>query len=179
MLLTHRGVSGPAVLDLSASLAECLAKNSAVTLDLAWRAGEDAAAWRSRFDKWRRTAGGTALAALLKELLPQRLAAWLCAFAGLPPGAVAAAVTSAQRDALAQALGAFPARITATEGWNKAMITRGGVVLREVDAKILESRLVAGLHFAGEMLDADGPCGGYNLHWALASGALAGRGGGE
>ena len=63
----------------------------------------------------------------------------------------------------------------AVENWDKAMVTRGGVTLDEVNMKTLESRLLKGLYFAGEVLDLDGPCGGYNIQWALSSGALCGR----
>jgi predicted flavoprotein YhiN len=55
------------------------------------------------------------------------------------------------------------------------MVTRGGVALNEVDPQTLASRIVRGLFFAGEVLDLDGPCGGYNLTWAFASGRLAGQ----
>ena len=55
------------------------------------------------------------------------------------------------------------------------MVTRGGVSLKKVDPETLGSRLLPGLYFAGEVLDLDGPCGGYNLQWAFSSGALAGK----
>ena len=61
------------------------------------------------------------------------------------------------------------------EGFNRAMVCAGGVPTREADPKTLQSNVAAGLFFAGEVLDIDGPCGGYNLHWAWASGMLAGR----
>lgn len=67
----------------------------------------------------------------------------------------------------------YTVSITATEGWKEAQVTAGGVSLSEVDALTLESKLVPGLYFAGELLDAAGPCGGYNLHWAWATGFLA------
>jgi hypothetical protein len=67
-----------------------------------------------------------------------------------------------------------PLTITATEGFDRAMVTRDGVNLRQVNPRTLESRLVAGLYFAGEILDLDGPCGGFNLQWAFSSGFLAG-----
>lgn len=60
------------------------------------------------------------------------------------------------------------------EGFEKAMITRGGVSLKEIDPKTMQSRLIEGLYFAGEVVDIDGPCGGYNLQWAFSSGFLAG-----
>ncbi len=65
--------------------------------------------------------------------------------------------------------------VTGTDGWDRAMVTRGGVRLKEVEPKTLESRLVKRLYFAGEVLDLDGPCGGYNLTWAMSSGVLAGK----
>ena len=65
--------------------------------------------------------------------------------------------------------------VTGTQGFDKAQVTCGGIDTEEVDPSTMESRLVPGLYFAGEILDVDGICGGYNLHWAFASGALAGR----
>ena len=59
------------------------------------------------------------------------------------------------------------------------MASRGGVSRKEIDRKTLESKLVAGLFFAGEVMDVDGPCGGFNLHWAFASGLVAGEGAGK
>ncbi len=60
-------------------------------------------------------------------------------------------------------------------GWDRAMVMRGGVTLKDVHPETLESRLVKNLYFAGEMLDLDGPCGGFNLQWSFASGYLAGE----
>ena len=64
--------------------------------------------------------------------------------------------------------------MTSTEGFENAMVTRGGVALKDIDPRTLGSRLVRGLFFAGEMLDLDGPSGGFNLQWAFSSGHLAG-----
>jgi hypothetical protein len=66
-------------------------------------------------------------------------------------------------------------QVTGTKGWNDAQVTRGGVALEEVDEQTMESAIVPGVYFAGEILDYDGPCGGYNLHFAWKSGVLAGR----
>ena len=68
----------------------------------------------------------------------------------------------------------FTLSITGTLGFDYAQVTKGGVLLSETDEN-LQSRFVKGLYFAGEMLDVDGPCGGYNLQWAFASGMLAGE----
>ena len=71
-------------------------------------------------------------------------------------------------------LNSLPLKIKGTDGWDKAMLTHGGVALKKVNPDTLESRLISGLFFAGEILDLQGPCGGYNLQWAFASGTLAG-----
>ena len=65
--------------------------------------------------------------------------------------------------------------VCGTKGWNDAQVTRGGVVLEEVNPETMESKLVPGLYFAGEILNYDGPCGGFNLHFAWESGIRAGK----
>jgi len=65
--------------------------------------------------------------------------------------------------------------ISGTKGWKEAQVTAGGVDLNEVDPETMESKLVPGLYFAGELLDYDGNCGGYNLQWAWSSGLVAGK----
>ncbi len=174
LLLTHRGISGPAVLDMSGSLAEALTRSKdGVEISIAWLAGKGPAEWAGQLAKWRAECGGRELPVLLREFLPARLAAWLGDWAGVG-GDTAARITAAGRERLILALAAFPLRVSETDGWERAMITRGGVDVRDVEAESMESRLLRGLYFAGEMLGVDGPCGGYNLHWAMASGALAG-----
>lgn len=174
LLLTHAGVSGPAVLDVSASVAAALAAGGKPSLVLRWRAEDDAAVWLQRLGAWRAGRGGAMLAPLLKEYLPARLAKWLCLRSGVSETMTGAALPGVVRDRLAGNLGGYAVRIGATEGWEKAMITRGGVDVRDIDPKTMASRRVAGLYFAGEVVDVDGPCGGFNLHWAFAGGALAG-----
>lgn len=174
LLLTHGGVSGPAVLDISASVAEALRDVPQVMLRIRWLADRDRGFWLEKLAGWRRGKGPLTVSTLLKEFLPQRLARRLCRHAGVEESVTAATLAAARRDRLAEALADFPLSVTGTEGWDKAMITRGGVDVRDVDPQTLESRIVRGLYFAGETLDIDGPCGGYNLHWAFASGALAG-----
>ncbi len=175
LLLTHRGLSGPAVLDMSTALAEELSRSGTeLEIHVEWIGGRGAMEWRDQLTAWRSRSGGREISSLLREFFPARLAAWLSARAGVE--AIAAArLTAEGRDRLAQVLGAYPVRVTGTEGWERAIITRGGVDVREVEAGSMASKLVPGLFFAGEMLGVDGPCGGYNLHWAFASGTLAGK----
>jgi len=103
-----------------------------------------------------------------------------------PDGVPKQAIPERLRTAFAEALGEdsaaeyleqekpYTVAVTGTQGWKEAQVTAGGVSLSEVDPLTLESKLVPGLFFAGEILDVTGPCGGYNLHWAWTSGFLAG-----
>jgi len=68
-----------------------------------------------------------------------------------------------------------PFTIVGHDGFNKAMITRGGINLKEIDSNTMQSKIIKGLYFAGEIVDIDGPCGGYNLQWSFSSGHLAGE----
>ena len=175
ILFTHKGISGPPALDLSGEInARLLAPSAApVTVLLSCMAGRAASDWRALFDSWRTRHGGRALHNLLSGELPRSLASALCELAG------AQDITAAQAkrnvlDALATACSGQPLNITATEGWDRAMVTRGGVALSELDPQTLACRKIPNLFCAGEVVDLDGRCGGYNLTWAFASGRLAG-----
>jgi len=93
--------------------------------------------------------------------------------ADVPAGAKVAQLSREQGRRLVTTIKNLPLTISGTEGFGRAMVRRGGVKLGEVNPKTLESRIVRGLFFAGEILDVDGPCGGFNLQWAFSSGRLA------
>jgi len=174
ILFTHTGLSGPAVLDLSGDVAVLLSARSEVPLrlDLAPRTTRDE--WIARLDSWPLSEGRKTLRTLLAAHFPRVLADLLCRLAGLDPATRPAQVSRPARCALADLLTALPLTVTATEGWDRAMVTRGGVALKEVAPQTLASRRLPGLAFAGEILDLDAPSGGFNLQWAFSSGHLAG-----
>ncbi len=174
ILFTHRGISGPAVLDLSGAVAQRLAEAGAVPLRIDLTPRRDREAWISVFESWQRHHGRGKVLGALGRHLPSSLCAALLRLAGCPEDTVAAEWRREHRDRIADLLTALPLTISGTEGFERAMVTRGGVSLREVDPRTLESRLVKGLFFAGEVLDLDGPSGGFNLQWAFSSGHLAG-----
>jgi hypothetical protein len=175
VLFTHAGLSGPAVLDLSGDVAALLVRHEEVPVRLDVAPGTSAAQWSSRFDRWQAAGGAKTVRGLLGRCLPKSLAAAVCAAAGIDPASRPAAVPRAARGRLAQHLTAMPLTVVGTEGWDRAMATRGGVSLKEVCPRTLESRRLARLFFAGEILDLDGPSGGFNLQWAFSSGRLAGQ----
>ena len=174
VLFTHTGLSGPAVLDLSGDVAALLAKHKEVPLRIDLAPGTTAAQWSDRFDRWQAAGGAKTVRTLLDRYLPKSLAGAVCVAAGVAPALRPASVPRAQRRTLAEHLAALPLTVVGTEGWDHAMVTRGGVSLKEVAPRTLESRRLAGLFFAGEVLDLDGPSGGFNLQWAFLSGRLAG-----
>ena len=89
-------------------------------------------------------------------------------------GTRCARLDAPRRERMLQLLDAVPLTVIGTDSWPKAMVTSGGISLKEVNPFTMESRIVKNLFFAGEVLDLDGPCGGYNIQWAASSGYLAG-----
>lgn len=173
LLFTHRGISGPVVLDVSGEIA-AQAPGHPVRIHLKLLP-DIADRWPAWFDKWRVQEGRKHILSLLSQRLPARFADVLLKRCDVPRNATAATLRKDDRRRLLDALTGLPLTVTGSEGWSKAMVTRGGVSLKEVHPQSMQSRLVRGLHVAGEVLDLDGPCGGYNLTWAFSSGALAGR----
>ena len=173
VLFTHKGLSGLPALDLSGEVAARLLESPEVRVRLACIASRTAGDWLERFEEWRLRHGGRALHNLLSGELPRALATTLCGLAGAAECAAARAKKSTL-EALASACAEVPLHVVNTEGWNRAMVTRGGVALNELDPKTLACRRVRGLFCAGEVVDLDGRCGGFNLTWAFASGRLAG-----
>ncbi len=173
-LFTHRGYSGPAVMNLSHLVALARASGHApgegAELEVRWT-HESREVWDARL----RALESGPVGSELRRCLPQRLADRLMAEAGVDPQTPASRLTREGRAALARALGAWTLPWAGDEGYRKAEVTGGGVDLAEVDPRTLESRRRAGLFLCGELLDAFGPIGGYNFAWAWATGRMAGR----
>lgn len=170
-LFTHRGYSGPAVLDLShLAVRSRLAGGPPQPFFVQWTE-MDAEAW----DRLLRESAGTA-AALLRRHLPDRLADALLADAGVDGAQSLARLRREERLRLVAALARHPLPWTGDGGYAKAEVTGGGVALSEIDPRTLESRRHPGLFLCGEILDAFGPIGGYNFLWAWATGRAAGLG---
>ena len=171
-LFTHRGYSGPAVLDVShVAVRSRLADGARATLRVRW-SQLDADGWQQAFQA-QQPQGGLVLSAVAREI-PARLAERLLADAGVPAGRRAAELTRTERQSLIERLTSFELPWTNDEGYKKAEVTGGGVALTEVDPKTLESRRAPGLFLCGEILDAFGPIGGHNFAWAWATGRTAG-----
>ena len=109
------------------------------------------------------------------NILPSSVIRELCRLAGVDPSMKFNKIEGKNRAELVKILASTPLTITGHEGFKMAMITRGGISLKEIDPRTMQSKLIKGLYFCGEVMDLDGPCGGYNLQWSFASGYLAGH----
>ncbi|MCX7007905.1 MAG: aminoacetone oxidase family FAD-binding enzyme [Kiritimatiellaeota bacterium] len=176
LLFTHNGISGPAVLDMSGAIARLLTKQFAIPMRIDLLPKETMEQTLARFAAWRTRAGKKMVGNLLAEEvgLPHSFAKQLLLLAGAEPEVIAAELPAAVRDQLVGLLHSLLLTARDTEGFKRAMVVRGGIALRDITSETLESEKLWGLYFAGEVLDIDGPCGGYNLQWAFASGWLAG-----
>ena len=171
MLFTHFGVSGPLVLTMSCHLPENLA-DAQVTLNLKpglTREQLDARLQRDFAEHSRKL-----LRSVLPGLLPARLADMFPGLCGVDGDKVCAQITREERERIAGMMQALPLTVKALAPIEEAIVTRGGVSVKEIDPSTMESRRVSGLYFAGEVIDVDAHTGGYNLQIAWATGALAG-----
>ncbi len=164
MLLTHRGVSGPAILQISSYWQP----GDDLRLDLL--PGHDPLQW---LRDMKRERGASELRTVLAEVMPKRMAQRLCEH-WLPDRPVRQ-LDEPQLKQAAALLGDFPLVASGTEGYRTAEVTLGGVDTHQVSSSTLESRQVPGLYFVGEVLDVTGWLGGYNFQWAWASGHAAGQ----
>ena len=165
LLFTHRGLSGPAVLQISSYWQP----GEALTIDLL--PGADAAQWLREAKQQSKRQLGNALAGLL----PQRLAdAWLIRL-GMDAAKPMPELRDRDLQRLAESLSHWTLTPSGTEGFRKAEVTAGGVDTRELDSRSMASKRQPGLHFIGEVVDVTGWLGGYNFQWAWASAAACAR----
>ena len=165
LLFTHRGLSGPAVLQISSYWRP----GEALTLDLLPRQ-DPLATLQAAKQQSKRQVGN-----LLATLLPQRLAdAWLLQLA-IDPAKPMAELRDRDLQRLAESLSRWSLKPSGTEGFRKAEVTAGGVDTRELDSRNMASKRQGGLYFIGEVVDVTGWLGGYNFQWAWASGAACAR----
>ena len=172
MLFTHFGFSGPLILEASCHLPE---PGAPCTLTLDLKPGLTPEQLEARLLRELEAGGKKQLQTMLRTLLPSSLADLFPALCGLNPELSCNQVTAPQRRSLAEHLKALPLPVRGCRPIEEAIVTRGGVSVREVNPATMESRLIPGLYFAGEVLDVDAHTGGYNLQIAFSTGALAGR----
>ena len=170
ILFTHRGLSGPGAMDASGDL---LADLKARQLIIDWI--PDVADDMLLRAMNPRRGDERSVLLRLSDLLPKRLIAGLMTHANVNSQRIPSQLQRGERDRLASALKRSCIPVAGHEGYAKAEVTAGGVLLDEVSPRTMESRVIAGLYLAGEILDVDGPIGGFNFQAAFSTGRLAGQ----
>lgn len=171
MLFTRYGVSGPLVLTASAYMRESC---SAYRMEIDWKPGLSAEELDRRVLRDFSERQNRDFANALDALLPSAAALFVAARSGIPGGLKVHQITKEQRAALVAAMKSFRVTPRALDRIEGAVVTSGGVSVKEVNPKTMESKLLPGLYFAGEVLDVDAETGGYNLQIAFATGFCAG-----
>ena len=171
MLFTHFGVSGPLALEASCHLPDP-AEGAALSIDL--KPGLTREQLDARIRRDFSEAGKKQLKSVLPGLLPASLAEIFPGLCGISASLPCSQVTAAQRETLLSMLKALPLTVKAPRPLTEAVVTRGGVSVKEIEPGTMRSKLVPNLFFAGEMIDVDAHTGGFNLQIAWSTGALAG-----
>ena len=175
MLFTHFGVSGPIVLSLSNLAAKALSEGKDVELVIDLKPALSEAKLDARIQRDFVEYSRKQLVNGMKDLLPQRLIPVVCDMAFLDEEKFINQISRDERHRLMKTLKGFSVPITGTRPIAEAIVTAGGVSVKEINPKTMESKLVKGLYFAGEVMDVDGYTGGFNLQAAFSSGYAAGR----
>jgi len=175
-LWTHYGISGPAIYDISRVVVQALHQaREEVVLELDLRPTDSEAALDERLLYAVKKSGKQQIKTVLAQWLPERVARILLRLAEIPPTKRMNQCSKSDRRRIVRMVKWLTLHVARPRPIEEAIVTGGGVACDEVDAHTLESRLVPGLHFAGEVLDIDGPTGGFNLQAAFSTGYLVGE----
>lgn len=170
LIFTKYGIRGPVVLDIAREITPFLDKYREVPILVNLTKGLNEEQIRSHMS----LNSSKSITEIIVEILPLSVATEIMTLANIDTNISWSKTHGVTRDRLIKLLAWTPLTITGHDGFKLAMITRGGVCLKEIEPRTMESRLISGLYFCGEVMDIDGPCGGYNLQWSFASGYLAG-----
>ncbi len=179
VLFTDYGLSGIAVLSLSRWVGPAVAAKLSPVLSLCLTPDWTTATRHGEVRRRRSLFSQEPVGLLFTGLLPRRIGESLCKAADIALDSLCADLTDTQCDGLGNLLGQWRFPVTGTQSFEQAQVTLGGMDTTEFDPVTLQSNKVPGLYAAGEVLDVDGDCGGFNLQFAWASGMLAGRGAGR
>jgi hypothetical protein len=175
LLFAHFGITGPIILDISSRVGELLSKKRKTMISLDLKPALDFNTLDKRiqrdFLKFKKKQFKNSLG----DLLPRKLIEVVVSLSGIDGGKTVNEITKVERQRLVKLLKGLELTPTGLLGFDKAIITSGGVSLREIDAKTMKSKIIENLYFAGEIINLDGPTGGYNLQICWSTGYLAGE----
>lgn len=175
MIFTHFGISGPAVLVLSRKLAEFLSRGGEITVTINLRPDTDFQQLQAEIMTKFSGAVRKQLQNVVGEVVPKSLIPVILRLSGIEIGRPVHQVTREERQRLGELIHSLPLTITGTRPLAEAIVTSGGVSIKEINPKTMASKQVRGLYFAGEVVDVDGYTGGFNLQAAFSMGYTAGH----
>jgi len=175
MLFTHFGVSGPVILKLSGDMCEQLIKNKKVFISINFKPALDRIKLTNRLFREFSNLKLKSIKNVVKNLLPGKLVPVFIELIGIPEDKKSNQITRMERNRIVDFLTDFRLEILKPRPISEAIVTRGGIPLTEINPYNMESKLVKGLYFCGEIIDVDGITGGYNLQSAFSTGYLAGN----
>ncbi len=175
LLFTHFGISGPLVLDLSSAILALLENDKKALLYIDLKPGLTDIQLDERLLREFRLSGSKNISNVLKDMLPLRLIPVFLNLLNFDTRKKGNQISRQERHLMIHLLKAFPLEIIGALPMEEAMVTCGGISTKEINPQTMESRIVAGLYFAGEIIDASASSGGYNLQQAFSTGYLAGE----
>lgn len=175
LIFTKTGIRGPVVLDFAREVTPLLKKYGEVPLLLNLTKGKNEEEITKHLKEQVLKNSAATIVELVSTLLPEALSLELCKMAECEIDKTLTKQSGKARAKIISLLAWTPLTVNGHDGFRLAMITRGGISLKEIDPKSMQSKLVNGLYFCGEIMNLDGPCGGYNLQWSFASGYMAGK----
>lgn len=175
LIFTSKGLRGPVILDFSREITPLLEKYNEVPLLINMVKGKSEDEILQDIKKHASLNSDSTVLDNVSSFLPNSVSIELCKIVNADITLKFKEQNGEVRNNLIKILANTPLTVIDSVGFKKAMITRGGVTLKEIDPTTMRSKLVNGLYFCGEVMDLDGPCGGYNLQWSFSSGNLAGH----
>ncbi|TAM42938.1 NAD(P)/FAD-dependent oxidoreductase [bacterium] len=175
LIFTASGISGPLVITLSGRVMDLLSRGEKVSAEIDLKPALSVQQLDSRLLREFKLNAKKNIRNTLKELLPLRLIEVFAQTAGIDTFKKCSQATQKEREGIVSLLKGFRMNIAGARPIEEAMITRGGVSLKDINPRTMESRLIKGLYFAGEMIDVDADTGGFNLQAAFSTGYLAGE----
>lgn len=175
LIFTSKGLRGPVILDFSREITPLLEKYDEVPLLINMVKGKSEDDIFQHLKKQASLKPDANVVELISTLLPASVSNALCLEVGADISKKFKDQSGQVRNDLVKIVSSTPLTVTESVGFKKAMITRGGVSLKEINPETMQSKIIDGLYFCGEVMDLDGPCGGYNLQWSFSSGNLAGH----
>ncbi|MCX5657944.1 MAG: NAD(P)/FAD-dependent oxidoreductase [Candidatus Omnitrophica bacterium] len=175
MLFTHFGISGPIILSISSEVSSLLETEKEVCISFDLKPALDRDKLTQRIIRDTKNLGNKNLNNYFKELLPNKMIKVFLNFLKVNSGKKLNQLTKEEREGLVSLLKDFRLTVTKTRPIEEAIVTRGGVSIKEINPKTMESKIISGLYFCGEVIDIDAKTGGYNLQAAFSTGYVAGE----